>query len=216
VTTVFEQQLQTAIKGYEDAVANCKHDDGSDMGRAECQQLYTGCLAAIERAVGANSVQFQQTQQKRYAGNVFSDLANAVGICRSLLSDIQNGYIRSLAEVIHSDVFSDYLEMSEHLNSQGYKDAAAVIGGSTLEAHVKSLCVKFGVPTDVAGKPIKTDTLNGDLVKAGAYSKIDQKNVTAWLGLRNDAAHGNYGAYNQSQVSLLISAVRDFVSRHPA
>ena len=216
MTTVFEQQLASAVKTYEDTVASCKYDDGSDMEPAKCQQLYTGCLAAIDRAVGMNSVQFQQTQQKRYAGNEFNDLAKAVGICRSLLSDIQNGFLRSLAEVIHSDVFADYLEMAEHLNSSGYKDAAAVIAGSTLEAHLKSLCAKCRVATDNGGKPIKADTLNGDLVKAGAYAKIDQKNVTAWLGLRNDAAHGNYGAYNQSQVALLISAVRDFVSRNPA
>ncbi len=216
MTSVFEQQLQAAIKAYGDAVAKCQYDDGSDMGAARCQQLYTGCLAAIERAVGTGSVQFQQTQQKRYAGNEFVDLANAVGICRSLVSDIQNGFMRSLAEVIHSDVFADYLEMADHLNTAGYKDAAAVIAGSTLEAHVKSLCTKFGVTTDIDGKRIKTDTLNGDLVKAGAYSKIDQKNITAWLGLRNDAAHGNYTAYNQSQVALLISSVRDFISRHPA
>lgn len=62
----------------------------------------------------------------------------------------------------------------------------------------------------------KADTLNADLMKTGAYSKIDLKNVTAWLGLRNDAAHGNYSAYDDKQVSLLISSIRDFVARNPA
>ena len=140
-------------------------------------------------------------------------MANVVGICRALLADIRNGFLQTLEEIIHSDVFADYLEMADHLVGNGYKDAAAVIAGSTLEAHLRNLCAKFGVPTDTGGKPKKADTINADLMKAGAYGKIDLKNVTAWLGLRNDAAHGNYGAYDDKQVSLLISSIRDFISR---
>jgi hypothetical protein len=64
--------------------------------------------------------------------------------------------------------------------------------------------------------PKKADTMNAELTKAMAYTKLDQKNVTAWLGLRNDAAHGNYNAYDKNQVVLLISSIRDFISRNPA
>jgi hypothetical protein len=216
MTTVFEEQLQSAIKAYEDAIAGGQYDDGSDMGPARCTQLRTACLAAIQRAVGTNSVYFQQAQEHKQVGYEFVHLASVVGVCRSLLTDIRNNYLRSLAEVIHSDVFADYLEMADHLNSSGYKDAATVIAGSTLEAHLKSLAAKFAVSTLTAGKPIKADTLNADLARVNAYTKIDQKNVTAWLGLRNDAAHGNYGGYTQSQVTVLISSLREFISRNPA
>jgi hypothetical protein len=106
--------------------------------------------------------------------------------------------------------------MADHLTRSGYKDAAAVIGGSTLESHLRELCVKHEVATDVAGNPKKADVMNADLVKAGAYTKLDQKNVTAWLGLRNDAAHGKYGEYDKGQVALLLSGIRDFVGRTPA
>ncbi len=53
-------------------------------------------------------------------------------------------------------------------------------------------------------------------MKASAYSGLDQKNVTAWLGLRNKAAHGQYADYQKDQVALMIDAVRNFMSRHPA
>ena len=46
-----------------------------------------------------------------------------------------------------------------------------------------------------------------------AYSALDQKSVTAWLGLRNEAAHGEYGAYDGKQVDVLISEVEQFVAR---
>ena len=56
-------------------------------------------------------------------------------------------------------------------------------------------CAKYDVTTTLNEKPKNTDTLNAALVKAGAYTKLDQKNVTAWLGLRNKAVHGDYSAY---------------------
>jgi hypothetical protein len=40
--------------------------------------------------------------------------------------------------------------------------------------------------------------------------------VTAWLGLRNDAAHADYGNYDQSQVAIFLTSVREFMTRHPA
>jgi hypothetical protein len=58
--------------------------------------------------------------------------------------------------------------------------------------------------------------LNSDLAKAGVYNKLEQKNVTAWLGLRNDAAHGRYDHYDLSQVVALLRDVRGFLLRHPA
>ena len=58
--------------------------------------------------------------------------------------------------------------------------------------------------------------MNADLVKAGVYAGLEQKGVTAWLGLRNHAAHGEYAKYDESQVGALIRNVRDFLIRHPA
>ena len=35
--------------------------------------------------------------------------------------------------------------------------------------------------------------MNNDLACGNSYTKLDQKSVTAWLDLRNRAAHGRYG-----------------------
>jgi hypothetical protein len=106
--------------------------------------------------------------------------------------------------------------MATYLSASGYKDAAAVVAGSTLEAHLKQLCARHGISVDSGGKPKKADLLNSELVAGSAYSKLDQKNITAWLGLRNDAAHGNYSAYDKEQASLLIDSVRHFITKFPA
>ncbi|HEY5489449.1 MAG TPA: hypothetical protein VIK00_06380, partial [Candidatus Limnocylindrales bacterium] len=71
--------------------------------------------------------------------------------------------------------------MADHLANQGYKDAAAVIAGSSLEAHLRQLAQAAGLATDAAdGHPKKADALNSELAKAGAYGKLDQKAITSW------------------------------------
>jgi hypothetical protein len=107
--------------------------------------------------------------------------------------------------------------MSQHLLDQGYKDAAAVIAGTSLEAHLRQLCQNAGVDTETeTGSPKKAVRLNADLASANVYSKMDQKGVTAWLDLRNNAAHGHYDQYQRDQVAILIAWVRDFITRNPA
>ncbi len=142
------------------------------------------------------------------------------GILQSLRADLAAGYVRSQRELLHAELFADFLEMAQHLLNEGYKDAAAVIAGSSLEAHLRQLAQNAGISTDVitgaATAPKKADRLNSDLAAANTYSKLDQKNVTAWLDLRNKAAHGKYGEYEAPQVNLLIAGIRDFITRNPA
>ncbi len=177
--------------------------------------------AAIERISGADSAYARQSLNFLDKNWHLAQKAEPItGVLRALRADIDAGYIQSIEELIHGDVFSDFLEMAAYLLQENYKDAAAVIAGSTLEAHLRQLCVKHGVPTDhqtqAEVRPKKADQMNADLCKADAYSKHDQKNVTAWLDLRNKAAHGQYKEYKKEQVGLLVSSIRDFMTRVPA
>ncbi|MFI1414533.1 hypothetical protein ACH4Y0_32095 [Streptomyces sp. NPDC020707] len=120
-----------------------------------------------------------------------------------------------MVELVRADTYSDYLEMVDALLAKGYKDAAAVITGTSLEIHVRALCVKNSVTSTVAGKPKKADTMNADLKKAGIYDGLQQKQITAWMDLRNKAAHGNYGDYDAAQVRLFIDGVQAFLMKYP-
>ena len=106
--------------------------------------------------------------------------------------------------------------MAEHLSNQGYKDPAAVLVGSVLEEHLRKLCLKNSLPVLVGVTHKKADSLNADLAGASVYSKLDQKSVTAWLDLRNKAAHGRYTDYTKDQVQLMLDGVRNFMARHVA
>jgi len=213
-----------AVLGYQEVMReNSEYDDLSGMPKWEYQRIITMALAAIERIAGRDSVYAQEAQRaskpddpRRY----YECFKTVVSMLESLREDLAADYLDTAAEIIHASVFADFLEMSRHLLDEGYKDAAAVIAGSSLEAHLRQLCNVQGIDTKVSTssgrKPKKADRMNADLMKAKAYSQLDHKNVTAWLDLRNKAAHGEYDQYNAEQVGLLASGIQDFLTRNPA
>jgi hypothetical protein len=135
--------------------------------------------------------------------------------------EILSGWLERTTGLIAAGVFSDFLEMAQHLWDEGYKDAAAVIAGSSLEAHLKRMSEGHGIDLEFKNSkgdlvPKKADSLNSELAKAQAYDKTEQKQVTAWLGVRNDAAHGDYGKVISEVVGAMIHGIRMFIGRHPA
>ncbi|MBS2021550.1 MAG: hypothetical protein JST92_04020 [Deltaproteobacteria bacterium] len=140
-----------------------------------------------------------------------------LGMLKALLFEYESGSLSSIEEIVHADVFSDFLEMSRHLLEKGFKDPAAVLAGGVLEQHLRKLAQKHGV--DLRGeddKPRKAQAINDDLAKAGAYGGDVQKEVTARLALRNQAAHGEWEKYQHAQVSIFIDGIALLVQRFPA
>jgi hypothetical protein len=144
-------------------------------------------------------------------------IQGGVNILNQIKHEVENGWLTTVKQLVTAEVFSDFLEMAEHLLEEGYKDAAAVMIGSVLEEHLRQLCHNHKVDVftlkGVDEVPKKTDVLNADLKKAGAYGPLDQKQITAWLGLRNNAAHGKYSEYTVEQVTLVYQGVLDFITR---
>lgn len=181
--------------------------------------LRTRIITTINRITGKQSDYSVEIDRILQRSNLkdFQKVTYLMGPLDALYKDIQNDYFDTLSELIHGSMFTDYLEMSEHLLNEGYKDAAAVITGSTLEQHLRKLCQKGGIDLKIiSGKPKKADSMNSELAKQRIFNKTEQKQITTWLGIRNDAAHGNYNAYTTDQVNLFIMGLRDFLDRHPA
>ena len=143
-------------------------------------------------------------------------LHTLVGILMALKSDYEAGYLQLIQELIHADIFADFFEMAEYLLEQGFKDPAAVLIGGVLEEHLRKLCNKNSRPITVKDRPKKADSMNSELAGLKIYGKLEQKSVTAWLDLRNKAAHGKYNEYTYDQVKVMLMSAREFVSRFPA
>ncbi|MDO3696000.1 HEPN domain-containing protein [Wenyingzhuangia sp. chi5] len=158
--------------------------------------------------------EFKNVLRSPYEPNINS----AKEIINNIKSEIENGWLTSIKGIVSSEIFSDFLEMADHLLENDYKDPAAVMIGSVLEEHIRQLCISNGIDTtfEKDGKTInlKADRMNSELAKAGVYNKLDQKNVTALLDLRNKAAHGNYSEYDKAQVKLMYDSVFNFITRN--
>lgn len=211
-------QIDRVLAAVNDARGRSQFDDLSDLG-PENAKLFTLCAATVKRLAPVSSPYSStiESATSQWGSNYHAALPTAVGALEALRADYDAGTLEALPELIHAELFGDFLEMADHLLESHYKDAAAVLAGSTLEGHLRQLAEKMGLPaSDQQGQPLKADRLNSELTKAGAYEKTDQKAITAWLGLRNNAAHGEYDKFESGQVGLLIAGVRDFIRRTPA
>jgi hypothetical protein len=219
------QQAEAVIKQIDGAIANSqalrsrsKYADCSDQLPSEITDVITRLSVTIERFAppGSRYVKtMNEVLEDIGPGNGHS-IEQLVGVLKALRTAYEGGYLATVVELIHADVFSDFLEMADHLLSEGFKDPAAVVVGSVLEEHLRQTCLKRGLSLLSGTKPKKADAMNSELASVSAYSKLDQKSVTAWLDLRNRAAHGKYYEYTKDQVCLMLQGVRDFMVRVPA
>lgn len=205
---------QHALKALDAALGSAGSSD-------HLHQFIAMATSAIDAVAGEKSA-YARTADRILKGDYGVDVKarQITQVVHGLQVAVREDLLTSTAELIHAEVFADFLEMAAHLQSMGYKDAAAVIAGSTLEAHLRQLATKHNVPLEFDRngemKPKKADTLNAELTAATAYSKLDQKNVVAWLALRNNAAHGQCNAYSKEQVGLMLDGIRNFMTRLPA
>jgi hypothetical protein len=187
-------------------------------------KLMTSALAAIDRIAGLNSVYSQQAHSilkfVDYHVGIGIPLQNIMSIARALRSDLSNGFLTNVKEIIHGELFSDFLDMADYLSKEGFKDAAAVMTGGVLESHLHQLAIKHNIDLEIVVnsdvKPKKANQLNTELTKKDVYNLLEQKNITAWLDLRNKAAHAKYEEYTKDHVSLMLLGVRGFISHYPA
>lgn len=209
------KQIDEVLQRYDELRRRSQYDDLSDQGDSGTSELLSLMVATIERFAPPSSVYVTSTHatMKKMGEYNAVNIPYVVGNLRALRTAYQAGYLATIAELVHAELFADFLEMAEYLLSEGYKDPAAVLGGSVLEEHLRQLSAKHGVPVTAGGKPKKADLLNAELASACVYTKLDQKSVTAWLDLRNKAAHGKFTEYGKQQVELLLQSVRDFMVR---
>ena len=211
------QQIDAVVAAVEKVKNQSKYDDLSDLKCTGPSEAAARMHATIDRLapVGSSHSKAAGMLMTQYGVTNAYAVGPLLGILKAMRADYAAGYLSSVAELIHADVFADFLEMADHLLAQGYKDPAAVMTGSVLEEHLRKLCDKSGINT-TNGAQKKVDLLNAELAGTGVYAKLDQKNVTAWLDLRNKAAHGKYAEYTKEQVQALLDGVRHFMVRHSA
>ena len=195
IKEVLLNQINEIYNEYKSMISKAQYDDGSDLPDALVIRFSSRARALINRVVPPPSTYSKHCEEIISHGGYPGYVARQLfGIIDSLKADSESGFLQSQTELIHGELFADYLEMSQHLLDEGYKDAAAVVAGSTLESHMRQLASKAKIDLfqNVSGKLTskKADRIGADLAAGNIISKLDQKNIIAWLDLRNKAAHG--------------------------
>lgn len=192
------------------------------IGREESfAELRAGSLALIKNLFGSEHPHYSEFL--RAAGDYKTNVINHVaaecrGVLKAIRDQLERGWFRTTKSLIAAEVFSDFMEMAEYFLSEGYKDPAAVMIGGVLEEHLRQLCLSNGIEIqriDERGKSytIKAATMNQELQKAEVYKMTDQKLITAWQDIRNNAAHGKLDQFTIEQVRAMHMGVLEFVSR---
>jgi hypothetical protein len=170
----------------------------------------TNCLNALEKVTGRTGVHYEKfvshyNKYEKFSGDF--DITYMLGVIKAVKDDYENGYLFDTRTLIEAEIFDDLLEQSEHLLSQGYFQASAVIAGCVLEDALRKLCIKNSIT--LSAKP-KMESMNTELVKANVYNLLKQKQITAFADIRNKAAH-NQGGFTKEDVEELIRNVRRFM-----
>jgi hypothetical protein len=138
-------------------------------------------------------------------------------IAHALRDDYTLGGLLAVEEIVHADLFDDFLGMAGELLAKGFVGPAAVLAGTVLEEQLRKLAARNGIDVgDAKGRPRSVDHLATELRKSGAISQVQRKSVVAWYGQRNEGAHGHSENLLAAEVERMIGGVRDFIALHAA
>ena len=150
---------------------------------------------------------------KNFKNNVKSGYKSNVemgqGILAALKEDISGGYLTDIKTLISAEVFSDFLEMAEHLLENGYKDSAASLCGAVLEDGLRKIATKKGIKVKSSDD---LNSLNDKCANGGVYNRLMQKKIKVWIDIRNKADHGQFNEYSEKDVQEMLKGVKDFLT----
>lgn len=209
---IFITQLDKLIATHRSMQQQSQYDDLSDLSKPDRQSLVTRAIAAVHRITGNNSTYSNEIERIiKLSPHLHLHTSSIIGIVQALREDIDSGYIQNLTQLVRADIFSDFLEMGEHLLKEEYKDAAAIIIGTVLENTLRKLAESNEITlVNEKGKHLTIEPLNIELAKKEVYSKLVQKQITSWADLRNNAAHGHFDKYDKKQVEMMLLFVQSF------
>jgi hypothetical protein len=182
------------------------------------RRIITRARAAIRRCSPPGSAYEDEAREVAEANaGARWKVEQYVAVVQALRDDYQAGALTAVEELVHADLFDDFLGMAGELLSKGFVGPSAVLAGTVLEEHLRRLAKKHDVATiDDKGRPRSVEVLGVDLRKAEVITEVQRRGVVAWYAQRSEGAHGRSENLDAAEVERMIDGIRDFVARYPA
>lgn len=133
------------------------------------------------------------------------------GILRAMKEDILGGYLTDVKTLISAEIFTDFLDLADHLMECNYKDPAASLCGAVLENGLRQIASNAGLTL----KAIEgLASLNRKCTKAEVYNTLIHKRIQVWTEIRNNADHGQFNNYSEQDVKDMLKEARRFLEDH--
>lgn len=179
---------------------------------SEYLRFRTEALNLTRRACGEDSDHYRELL--RIADSNGSNsyyYPDCFGILQAAQRDYERGLLFQVRNLVAAELIADFLDQAGHLLQNGFHVPAASLAGAVLEDGLRRLAANHGVPLP---EKTKIDRLNADLARAGIYSKLVQKNITAYADIRNNADHGHFDKFAAADVEAMIAWVNRFLTEH--
>jgi hypothetical protein len=170
------------------------------------REVRVSALNLLARLASPESTYYEELRNSE-----FTDHLALHGILLAARTDFAQGFMADARLLISAEVFSDILIQADILLENEYVQAAAVVTRAVLEDALRRLATARRVPT------IQTDTigrLNENLYMAGAYTVLQQKEITAKAQIGNDAAHGHTEKYTRPDVAAFLEFTKRFLAEY--
>lgn len=139
------------------------------------------------------------------------ELERGIGILKALKEDIEQGYLARIKDLVSAEIFTDFIEMAQHLLDSDYKDSAASLVGAVLENGLRQIAQKHNVDIK-SGDDI--GSLNTKLADKEVYNRLIQKQIQAWKAIRDSADHGKFNDYKAGDVKSMLEGVQRFLTEN--
>ena len=169
------------------------------------------CKSLLAAVVGKGNDYYQAFVESTRLLSLKYRIEAGIAILKALKEEIELGLLVNVQTLALAEVFSDFLEMAEHLLENKYKDPAAFLVGAVLEDGLKKLATKNGIPLEPQND---ISAVNMKLAANGVYDTYTQRQIHAWKKIRDSAAHGKFDEYDEKEVQSFFTWTKGFLEKH--
>ena len=184
--------------------------DNSYVSNNIFQEWRVGSMSFLEQVFSKDGV-IPEEFKSSCSHCSYYDAESGLSILKAAKEEIESGYLKGLETLVSADIFSDFLEMSEHLLEQGYKEPAASLVGAVLEDGLRKITVNNNI-TLKSKEDISS--LNQKLADAKIYTRLTQNKIQVWNHVRNNSDHGKFDEFKKDDVKEMLKGVQDFLEEY--